>query len=601
MRFKGILAFILIAVILLVCNFFFFLGAVKNTQCRVTSSYNNAFTNIVNLNTLYFQRLINDTEDMSAFINRFQMAQTNGDVDSCYVYAYDKKDDSIIVMDGMFNPHIYIPSVKLCIRRNINVYFDYISQDFYIYQKVPYNTQYSDSFMIDSQLQQGILIFYKVDFSNFLGLENINVRYHGILIDERKDIGCFSDIKIDGTCISFEMSNLDIVRLNKDMFFASNTIAIVVLIIILFIFLVSIKYFYKTLLDEAKVVSEQIRNITTDIEYNTPFTIYGNPKITHTQYLNVNNKKLISPIIVETNGLLTAFRKELAKTYDSLISMTHDHEAYVKLLRDQTARKFYSGYKDAVPDINLKCGEYEIDSYVYPLDSGAGDATLAFTHKNHIIGAVFDISGHGAYASHMAAKFHSKIKEEQTYGIKDIRCLAEVFLMYRHLLNDFEETIDICLFEINMDNNKITFLFFSQLYIVAKFKDSIFTCKDGSGEYPLLNVNHIDKLRRHSDEVFTSEVEKVRKMEFEWCDIEPGDTVIIFTDGFFEKGINRGELIGKRRLVDILKPLFNLSGKDIIRRLESTLGEICRVPDTDDKTICVIKRSSGMEGMKDGE
>lgn len=585
---KFLLAVSMFLVVFVVCNFFFFLGAVKNTHDRVLIDYQSSLTNIVNINTLYFKRLINDTGDMNAFLDRFKLVKGVGDVDSCYIYT--KAENAITIISGEYNPHIYEPSAKLCIKDpSREVYFDYLSQDFYLFQVIEYNSQYGEP-SIGNSVEQGILIFYKVDFTKFFVFKDMNVKYRGMYIGDSKDIGRSIDIRIGKTKLVLEIPISTVMWSNKDMMLTANTISLIVVIIILMIMWVSLKIYYITIGNELKVIASQIDMMAQDFPENI---VCGDNCIKVEHVKLTKNEQLLKPILVSTNMLIKNYMTNTNRITDFMAKTITEHNETLKLIKLQSAKTFSQGYKDAIPDISIKLVNYDIQSYVYPLDSGAGDVTFAFESGDSIIGAVFDISGHGSYTSLMAAKVYNKIMEEKVYGINSIQELAKVFLMHRNLLNDQEDTIDMCLFELNTVTNKITFLFFSQLFIVAKFKNEVMVYKDESiTDYRKLNIYNLDKLRRHSDIMYLDELEYLDSIVFEWYDMVPGDTVIIVTDGFFEKYTNsHGIPIGKKKLTEILVPFMGASCNDIINGIEEPLAEACdNNRDGDDRTICVIKR-----------
>ncbi len=77
----------------------------------------------------------------------------------------------------------------------------------------------------------------------------------------------------------------------------------------------------------------------------------------------------------------------------------------------------------------------------------------------------------------------------------------------------------------------------------------------------------------------------------ETIELNTGDIVVFYTDGFTEAMNERREFYGEERLVEFIKQHKNLSSKDLINALLKDVNRFANhMPQHDDMTIVVIKR-----------
>jgi sigma-B regulation protein RsbU (phosphoserine phosphatase) len=82
----------------------------------------------------------------------------------------------------------------------------------------------------------------------------------------------------------------------------------------------------------------------------------------------------------------------------------------------------------------------------------------------------------------------------------------------------------------------------------------------------------------------------IKYENYEFAGIEPGDVMIIGTDGIWDTRNDAGDRFGKERLQDVIRQNAMLGSAEIARRLEEVLGEYrqCRPP-VDDVTFVIVK------------
>jgi sigma-B regulation protein RsbU (phosphoserine phosphatase) len=75
--------------------------------------------------------------------------------------------------------------------------------------------------------------------------------------------------------------------------------------------------------------------------------------------------------------------------------------------------------------------------------------------------------------------------------------------------------------------------------------------------------------------------------------LNPGDSVILLTDGVLEASSPEGELFGMDRVLQILRQNSNKAASDVIERLHHEVQEFtCQDHLLDDFTVVVIKAST---------
>lgn len=82
----------------------------------------------------------------------------------------------------------------------------------------------------------------------------------------------------------------------------------------------------------------------------------------------------------------------------------------------------------------------------------------------------------------------------------------------------------------------------------------------------------------------------IKYENYKYAGIEPGDVLIIGTDGIWDTRNDAGDRFGKERLADVIRQNAQLGSADIARKLEEVLVEYrqCRPP-VDDVTFVIVK------------
>jgi len=81
------------------------------------------------------------------------------------------------------------------------------------------------------------------------------------------------------------------------------------------------------------------------------------------------------------------------------------------------------------------------------------------------------------------------------------------------------------------------------------------------------------------------------RLEDHTTTINPGDSILLYTDGVTEAFSPEGEIYGDERLSDCLRNLVNLSAEEMLNRLDESLSDFRKnLPYSDDTTMVAIRR-----------
>ena len=124
----------------------------------------------------------------------------------------------------------------------------------------------------------------------------------------------------------------------------------------------------------------------------------------------------------------------------------------------------------------------------------------------------------------------------------------------------------------------------------------------GSGDITYVNAGHVPPLWVKSA---VGRVEEVRvpgmalgilaEAEFEQhqASLEPGDSLILYTDGITEASNERQQMFGRQRLADTVRQFRHESTEALLRRVDEAVAEhVGDTPQSDDFTLVVARRKA---------
>jgi serine phosphatase RsbU (regulator of sigma subunit) len=74
------------------------------------------------------------------------------------------------------------------------------------------------------------------------------------------------------------------------------------------------------------------------------------------------------------------------------------------------------------------------------------------------------------------------------------------------------------------------------------------------------------------------------------CHLEPGEALVVFTDGFRDATDSQGKALGETGLAEPLAARLDLSAKELVAIAKDRLQAHAQSPDRDDRTVLVVKR-----------
>lgn len=120
---------------------------------------------------------------------------------------------------------------------------------------------------------------------------------------------------------------------------------------------------------------------------------------------------------------------------------------------------------------------------------------------------------------------------------------------------------------------------------------------DPSGEFSYINAGHVPPfVRTASGQVYPLTSESFPLGMFDFAEfkpskvqLSPGDTVLIYTDGFTEAANPEGEFFGEQRLRDLLKQADTSNLDQLLAKIQAVVREFTRgAAQSDDMTLLVL-------------
>lgn len=228
------------------------------------------------------------------------------------------------------------------------------------------------------------------------------------------------------------------------------------------------------------------------------------------------------------------------------------------------------------PDTPLSIPGYELIGLSFPCYEVGGDY-YDFIEKRdgRIVIALGDVSGKGTAAALLMSSVHAAVRAHTTTRLSASEVVSEI----NQYIYD------------NTPANRYVTLFYSEL-------------DPRTHQLTYINAGHNSPLLvRASGEVTTLEIGgfPVGIMPFGeyregWAELEPGDVLVIYSDGASESLDEAGEEFGEARLIEIVQKHRGRTAAGIRDRIDEALTKFVGKAETvDDLTLVILKRKSGEE------
>jgi PAS domain S-box-containing protein len=186
-----------------------------------------------------------------------------------------------------------------------------------------------------------------------------------------------------------------------------------------------------------------------------------------------------------------------------------------------------------------------IDSFYHPVHSVGGDFALLNSKDNeHISLAVCDVSGHGIGSALVANRVYSETAGHLRTGMPFIDMFAE---LNRFLIEDIDAGMFITVAAASIDTRLHRMVFAGAGHPPAMLARS--------GQSPLLLESRSAVLGVLPDAVDTTPGPELQ--------LEPGDRIVLYTDGITEVFDSRGEMLGIEGLREIVRQTSTLSAQEM--------------------------------------
>ena len=273
-----------------------------------------------------------------------------------------------------------------------------------------------------------------------------------------------------------------------------------------------------------------------------------------------DDKRLLSIIAAQSGQILENAR--LYESEKSLISMQEEVRLASNIQLELLPKKF--------PDIS----GYEIAGRSIPAQLVGGDYFDFIPMDDHRLAlSLGDVSGKGLPASLLMANLQATLRGQTLVNATARDCVVRS----NKLL--FEST----------SSEKFVTLFYS---ILDPQKHELVYCNAGH-DHPFLLSEGKEPVRLKTGGIVVSIMEHF-PFEEASVQLQPGDTVVVYSDGIPEAMNAEKELFGEERLTELLVKHHGLPAVELIDMIIGTAKAFAgRTPQSDDMTIIVVKRKPG--------
>jgi serine phosphatase RsbU (regulator of sigma subunit) len=216
---------------------------------------------------------------------------------------------------------------------------------------------------------------------------------------------------------------------------------------------------------------------------------------------------------------------------------------------------------------------WEMTGVSFPCREIGGDYYDFIQRKrdNRVIIAVGDVSGKGTGAALLMSSLHAAVRAQSQTG---------------HPIRDVMSEINQYIYE-NSPPNKFLTLFYGEL----DPETGVLTYSNGGHNNPFLSrsTGEVERLDRGGLPI--GMMQGVPYQE-DSVTFEPGDVLVIYSDGITESVDAQDEEFGEQRLIDVLKQNRSRSSSGIRDRIDEALSRfVGSMAPVDDMTLMIIKRT----------
>ena len=219
---------------------------------------------------------------------------------------------------------------------------------------------------------------------------------------------------------------------------------------------------------------------------------------------------------------------------------------------------------------SLVCNGLSIDSFYHPVHSVGGDfALLNSQDGEHISLLVCDVSGHGVGSALVANRIYSEAMAHLRTGMPFIDIFAE---LNRFLIEDIDAGMFITVAAASIDTHLHRMVFAGAGHPPAMLVRR--------GQSPLLLESRSAILG-----VLPDAVDTTPSLEFQ---LEPGDRIVLYTDGITEVFNSRGEMLSIEGIREIVRQTSTLPAQEMKQGILDGVAAWRSGPPSDDVSLVLV-------------
>jgi sigma-B regulation protein RsbU (phosphoserine phosphatase) len=268
---------------------------------------------------------------------------------------------------------------------------------------------------------------------------------------------------------------------------------------------------------------------------------------------------------------------EVLTTIASVASIKIEHE---RLVEERLEKRRMEEELKVASEIQMrllpvappKIAGWDMTGVSFPCREVGGDY-YDFIHRkkdNRIIIALGDVAGKGTGAAILMSSLHAAVRAQSQTGAPPCQVMSEI--------NQY-------IYE-NTPPNKFITLFYGELD-----QQSATLRYSNAGHNPPILVRRNHQLLRLDSGGLPTGIMPATKYGEGSITFQPGDVLIIYSDGITESINAEGEEFGEQRLIEVVQANSNRSASGIRDRIEEALSRfVGSAAPVDDMTLMIIKR-----------
>lgn len=280
----------------------------------------------------------------------------------------------------------------------------------------------------------------------------------------------------------------------------------------------------------------------------------------------------ISPLKLGNHFIFTGFIHDITarKQTEQQIRQAQINLAYTQSEMD-IARRIQSSL---FPSEAIKTDDFEIQGFCLPADQVGGDYfDYFFRDEDNLDIVMADVSGHSIGPALFMVETRSAIRTQANWSGKPAETIAVLNNLLYQDLDTADYFITLFYLQYNTDNKQLSFA--------------------NAGHPPPLLLKQAELQCTELDaEGLVLGVRKNIYFEEKVIDMEPGDLILLYTDGLIEAENPDGEFFGISPVCHILHQHANHSPQVIIEIIVKQLKQFCQCESfKDDVTLMIFKRT----------